>query len=426
MAANAKVYNSHGRKYEVPRRRVYSLNELLIGDHISFHQMSGFYWHHAIVERIHVETDELDVIEYSNTAKEFLNGNCSPPRKLNDIELAKVVRGRYNFQSEVVYLMLHEHCFDRATVVERATSKLGEKKYSTIINNCENFAMWCKTGESSSDQVKKTADMMKGQFGKAICGALAAALLGKTATSSQIVTTGVRVVTQTITKVGEEAMKTGVRMAAKGVVSQSVSSAGQEVVKTGVRMVSKEMVTQSFSSAGQEVVKTGVRMATKEMVTQSVSSAGQEVVKRGIRTVTKEVLEETVSTAGKEVMKTASSVTTITTTKEVLTKSTKKSVSNSAALACGALFEGFSTVYDISCAYEDMKKGNITREEFNKATGKRVMTGFGNFGGSSVGAVVGQAAIPIPLFGGLVGSVVGGLVGSFMANVAANATLDPH
>ena len=455
MAANAKVYNSHGSKYEVPRRRVYLLNELQIGDHISFHRMSGSYWHHAIVERIHVETDELDVIEYSNTAKEFLNGNCSPPRKLNDIELAKVVRGRYNFQSEVVYLMLHEHCFDRATVVERATSKLGEKKYSTIINNCENFAMWCKTGESSSDQVKKTADMMKGQFGKAICGALAAALLGKTATSSQIVTTGVRVVTkkmvtQTITKVGEEAMKTGVRMATKGVVSQSVSSAGQEVVKigvrmvskemvtqsfssagqevvkTGVRMVSKEMVTQSFSSAGQEVVKTGVRMASKEMVTQSVSSAGQEVVKRGIRTVTKEVLEETVSTAGKEVMKTASSVTTTTTTKEVLTKSTKKSVSNSAALACGALFEGFSTVYDISCAHEDMKKGNITREEFNKATGKRVMTGFGNFGGSSVGAVVGQAAIPIPLFGGLVGSVVGGLVGSFMANVAANATLDPH
>ena len=407
MAANAKVYNSHGSKYEVPRRRVYLLNELQIGDHISFHRMSGSYWHHAIVERIHVETDELDVIEYSNTAKEFLNGNCSPPRKLNDIELAKVVRGRYNFQSEVVYLMLHEHCFDRATVVERATSKLGEKKYSTIINNCENFAMWCKTGESSSDQVKKTADMMKGQFGKAICGALAAALLGKTATSSQIVTTGVRVVTkkmvtQTITKVGEEAMKTGVRMASKGVVSQSVSSAGQEVVKIGVRMVSKEMVTQS------------------------VSSAGQEVVKRGIRTVTKEVLEETVSTAGKEVMKTASSVTTTTTTKEVLTKSTKKPVSNSAALACGALFEGFSTVYDISCAHEDMKKGNITREEFNKATGKRVMTGFGNFGGSSVGAVVGQAAIPIPLFGGLVGSVVGGLVGSFMANVAANATLDPH
>lgn len=406
MAANAQVYNSHGRKYEVPRRRVYLLNELQIGDHISFHRMSGSYWHHAIVERIHVETDELDVIEYSNTAKEFLNGNCCPPRKLNDIELAKVVRGRYNFQSEVVYLMLHEHCFDRATVVERATSRLGEKKYSPFINNCEHFAMLCKTGESSSDQVKKTADMMKGQFRKATWGALAAAYLGKTATS-QTVTTGVRVVT-------------------KKIVAQTVTKMGKEVMKSGVTMTSKQVVGQTVSAVGKEALKTGVRMASKGVVSQSVSSAGQEVVKRGIRTVTKEVLEETVSTAGKEVMKTASSVTTTTTTKEVLTKSTKKSVSSSAALACGALFEGFSTVYDISCAHEDMKKGNITREEFNKATGKRVMTGFGNFGGSSVGAVVGQAAIPIPLFGGLVGSVVGGLVGSFMANVAANATLDPH
>lgn len=445
MAANAQVFNSYGRKYEVPRRRVHLLNELQIGDHISFHRMSGSYWHHAIVERIYVETDKLDVIEYSNTAKEFLNGNCSPPRKLNDIELAKVVRGRYNFQSDVMYLMLHEHCFDRATVVERAKSKLGEKKYSPFINNCEHFAMWCKTGESSSDQVEKTADMMKGQFGKATCVALAAAYLGKTATSSQTVTTGVQVatekiVTQTVTKMGEEAMKSGVTMTSKQVVGQtgvsmasnemiqSVSGNGQEVVKTGFRMTSIEMETQSASSAGQEFVKTRVKMTSKEMMTQSVSSAGQKFVKSGIRTMTKEVLEETVSTVGKGVVKTASSVTTITTTKEVLTQSTTKSVSNSAALvvACGALVEGISTVYDISRAHEDMKKGNITREEFNKATGKRVMTGFGNFGGSSVGAVVGQAAIPIPFVGGLVGSVVGGLVGSLMANVAANATLDPH
>ena len=431
MAANAQVYNSHGRKYEVPRRRLHSLNELQIGDHISFHQMSGFYWHHAIVEGIHGETDEIDVIEYSNTAKEFLNANCSPPRNLRDIELAKVVRGRYNFQSEVVYLMLHEHCFDLATVVERARSKLGEKKYSPFINNCEHFAMWCKTGESSSDQVKKTADMMKGQFGKATCGALAAACLGKTATSSQTVTTGVRVVTknivsQTVTKMGKEAMKSGVTMTSNQVVGQTVSTVGKVTLRTGVRMASNGMI-QSVSSAGQEFVKTGVRMASNGM-TQSGSSAGQKFVKSGIQTMTKEVLEETVSTVGKGAVKTASSVTTTTTTKEVLTQSTTKSVSNSAALgvACGALFEGISTVYDISRAHEDMKKGNITREEFNKATGKRVMTGFGNFGGSSVGAVVGQAAIPIPLFGGLVGSVVGGLVGSLMANVAANATLDPH
>ena len=138
--------------------------------------------------------------------------------------------------------------------------------------------------------------------------------------------------------------------------------------------------------------------------------------------MTKEVLEETVSTAGKEVVKTASSVTT-TATKEVVTQSTTKSVSNSAALgvACGALFEGISTVYDIRRAHKDMKKGNMTRKEFDITVCKRVVTGFGSFGGSTLGMAVGQAAIPIPFVGGLIGSVFGGLGGSLAANDAVNA-----
>ena len=73
---------------------------------------------------------------------------------------------------------------------------------------------------------KKATKLLKEQFGKAVpCGALAAAHLGKTATPTQIVKTGIRVVTkkvvtkkmvtQTATKVGEGTMKTGVTMASK-------------------------------------------------------------------------------------------------------------------------------------------------------------------------------------------------------------------
>lgn len=47
----------------------------------------------------------------------------------------------------------------------------------------------------------------------------------------------------------------------------------------------------------------------------------------------------------------------------------------------------------------------------------------GSFGGSSMGLVVGQAAIPIRFVGGLIGSVVRGLAGSLMANITANAVL---
>lgn len=38
-------------------------------------------------------------------------------------------------------------------VVSRAKERLNEKEYSLISNNCEHFAVWCKTGISESRQV---------------------------------------------------------------------------------------------------------------------------------------------------------------------------------------------------------------------------------------------------------------------------------
>ena len=311
MAANVQLYNSYGEKYEVPRGRVNSLGELQIGDHIAFHRMLGSYWHHCIVEYIHLETDQIDVIEYSSTAKEFSEGNCSPLEK--GFDLVKVTRGSYNFRNQDVYLLFHEHCLGRATVIQRARSKLGEKQYSPFNNNCENFAMWCKTGKSSSDQVNKAEDMV----GKELKTKLKALFIENSA----------------------------------------------KFVKAGVQVVSKKITNQAF----------------KKGLTISI------------------------------------------TTKGVFTQSAKKTVSNSAIL--GVVLEGISTLYDIRSAHKDMKQGNMTNEEYNKVVGKRVATGVGRFGGSSVGFVVGQLAIPIPFVGGLVGSVVGGLTGSFTGNAAAYATL---
>ena len=39
-------------------------------------------------------------------------------------------------------------------VVERAKSRLGEGNYDLISNNCEHFAIWCKTGISHSKQIE--------------------------------------------------------------------------------------------------------------------------------------------------------------------------------------------------------------------------------------------------------------------------------
>lgn len=53
-------------------------------------------------------------------------------------------------------------CDPPHAVVDRAESRLGEDRYHLAFNNCEHFATWCKTGNSSSEQVKDTASTTGG------------------------------------------------------------------------------------------------------------------------------------------------------------------------------------------------------------------------------------------------------------------------
>ena len=39
--------------------------------------------------------------------------------------------------------------------VQRARSRIREESYNLLFNNCEHFALWCKTGESKSIQVEQ-------------------------------------------------------------------------------------------------------------------------------------------------------------------------------------------------------------------------------------------------------------------------------
>jgi hypothetical protein len=44
--------------------------------------------------------------------------------------------------------------------VNRARSRLGENRYNLVFNNCEHFALWCKTGISESGQVNAAAKLL--------------------------------------------------------------------------------------------------------------------------------------------------------------------------------------------------------------------------------------------------------------------------
>ena len=45
--------------------------------------------------------------------------------------------------------------FSPDETIKRAYSRMGEKSYSLVNNNCENFVIWCKTGKSISYQLQK-------------------------------------------------------------------------------------------------------------------------------------------------------------------------------------------------------------------------------------------------------------------------------
>lgn len=77
--------------------------------------------------------------------------------------------GRYPVKIHALTKFISGGCFDCCNIkwkgkyspeetLKRAYSRIGEYKYSVISNNCEHFAMWCKTGESVSTQVNKVID----------------------------------------------------------------------------------------------------------------------------------------------------------------------------------------------------------------------------------------------------------------------------
>ena len=44
--------------------------------------------------------------------------------------------------------------------LNRARSRIGESNYNLFSNNCEHFALWCKTGISESHQISSLLDTL--------------------------------------------------------------------------------------------------------------------------------------------------------------------------------------------------------------------------------------------------------------------------
>lgn len=55
----------------------------------------------------------------------------------------------------------HYHLFTPEETIRRAKSRLGETNYNLITNNCEHYAIWCKTGIKESHQVDALLQAMR-------------------------------------------------------------------------------------------------------------------------------------------------------------------------------------------------------------------------------------------------------------------------
>ena len=398
-------YNSHGRKYEVPRKLVSSLDDLKSGDHIAFHRTGGSYWHHAIVDDVDKRSEKLVLIEYSNTSSQFLKEKRRESPK--NLAKAEVVRGEYPFvEVTAVHLMLHECCYPADTVVENARSKIGEKKYNPFTNNCEHFAMWCKTGRSSSDQINKAAQMVTEDITSEVAGTgvratvtilkVATRAANKIPIAYNYVTEGVVGAATNLQKAGGELLANmpPLRLPTEGGLPSLLSRGAATVANLPTTRIGSRIVraATNLQKAGGELLAnmpplrlpTGVGLPPLSSLSTGAGTAAK-LISRG----------------GQVIMRTGIG--------GVL-----------AAGAIAALIEGLSVNHDLNNLQRDLDEKRIDGKQYDKTVKKRYVTGASNVTGATIGTLAGQALIPVPFVGAAVGAVVGGVGGRFLGNFGAN------
>ena len=97
-----------------------------------FFNLDGVYEHHGI------DCGDSTVIHYRK-----------PSEVIERTSMETFARGGK------VYARTYPVRYIADTVIRRAESRLGERKYNLLFNNCEHFATWCVTGVNDSRQIRE-------------------------------------------------------------------------------------------------------------------------------------------------------------------------------------------------------------------------------------------------------------------------------
>ncbi len=103
---------------------------MVAADHLQVPRQHGLFQHHGI--------DLGD-----GTIAHYLEGREIIRSSLDDF-----------CNGESYLVIMHTKCSNKGVTLRRAMSRIGERKYNLLFNNCEHFANWCKTGRHRSKQME--------------------------------------------------------------------------------------------------------------------------------------------------------------------------------------------------------------------------------------------------------------------------------
>ena len=121
-----------------------TIEQLQPGDIVMTNYMCGIfsYKHYGIYlgdnKFINYTRQTVEILTFENFVKE--------DKKIFKVDTQKVK----NFLSNYFKNEIHEYTNEET--IKRAKSRLGEKKFNLISNNCEHFVYWCKFGVNYCSQ----------------------------------------------------------------------------------------------------------------------------------------------------------------------------------------------------------------------------------------------------------------------------------
>ena len=104
------------------------------------------------------EFEDLDVLD---KLKDCFFASFNPFSKKKALSLgAEIISDTVSFLFDLE--KEEERLYSPQETVERARSCIGQGEYDLLTQNCEHFAMWCKTGAKESAQVERLEELLGG------------------------------------------------------------------------------------------------------------------------------------------------------------------------------------------------------------------------------------------------------------------------